>query len=225
MFSIFDPVRIKRLALSFNWIRLIAVFLMPSCYWIIKRKNLYGISLLLKFLAQELQIVIGRNPASTALLLIGLFIFILIRNLAGLLPYIFTPHRHLSITLSLGLPFWAGYILFNFVNNTSSALAHLVPAGTPTVLVPFIVLIELIRNIMRPLTLRIRLAANMVAGHLLLSLLSLPAPRARLVVLRILGRGLVLLRLLELGVSFIQSYVFITLSSLYISEVNHIRNN
>ena len=192
---------------------------MPSGYWAIKRKNLYSVSLLLKFLAQELGIVIGRNPRSTKLLLIGLFIFILINNLAGLLPYVFTPHRHLSVTLSLGLPFWAGYILFNFVNNTSSALAHLVPRGTPTVLVPFMVLIELIRNIIRPLTLRIRLAANMVAGHLLLSLLSLPAPRARILILRFLGGGLVLLRLLELGVSFIQSYVFITLSSLYISEV------
>ncbi len=225
MFSIFDPVRITGLALRLNWVSLIVVFFRPSYYWIIKRKNLKRVGLLLSFLAQELRIVVGRNSSSTKLLLIGLFLFVLVSNLGGLLPYVFTPHRHLSITLSLGLPFWLGYILFNFVNNTRSALAHLVPRGTPTVLVPFIVLIELIRNIIRPLTLRIRLAANMVAGHLLLRLLSLPAPRARFFILRFLAIGLVLLRLLELGVSFIQSYVFITLSSLYISEVNHIRNN
>ena len=154
----------------------------------------------------------------------GLFCFILFRNLRGLLPYVFTPHRHLSITLALGVPFWAGYMIFNSVNNPSSALAHLVPRGTPTILVPFIVLIELIRNIIRPLTLSIRLAANMVAGHLLLRLLSLPAPSSRFLIVRCLGRALILLTFLELGVSFIQRYVFITLSSLYISEVNNVRN-
>lgn len=115
-------------------------------------------------------------------------------------------------------------MIFNSVNNPSSALAHLVPRGTPTILVPFIVLIELIRNIIRPLTLSIRLAANMVAGHLLLRLLSLPAPSSRFLIVRCLGRALILLTFLELGVSFIQRYVFITLSSLYISEVNNVRN-
>ena len=185
---------------------------------------MFSLIFLLKFLEQELGLVVGRNPSSTKLLLIGLFCFILIRNLRGLLPYVFTPHRHLSVTLSLGLPFWAGYIIFNIINNPSSALAHLVPRGTPTILVPFIVLIELIRNFIRPLTLSIRLAANMVAGHLLLRLLRLPAPRSGVLIVGCLGRALVLLTFLELGVSFIQRYVFITLSSLYISEVNNIRN-
>ena len=197
----------------------------PSSYWITKSKTLYIRKFLLKFLRQELELVLGRNPNSIKLLLIGLFIFIITRNLAGLLPYVFTPHRHLSITLSLGLPFWTGYIILNFINNPRIALAHLVPIGTPRILVPFIVLIELIRNIIRPLTLRIRLAANMVAGHLLLRLLRLPASNRFYVVIICLGVGLILLTILELGVRFIQRYVFITLSSLYISEVNYIRNS
>ena len=87
------------------------------------------------------------------------------------------------------------------------------PIGTPYVLIPFIVIIKLIRNVIRP-------AANIVAGHLLIVLLSVPV---RLVswplFVVILGR-LLLLLLLELAVSFIQSYVFRTLISLYIIEVN-----
>ena len=212
------------MGLRLNWVALLTILLLPSYFWVVKRKNIFSLIFLLKFLEQELGLVVGRNPSSTKLLLIGLFCFVLIRNLRGLLPYVFTPHRHLSVTLSLGLPFWAGYIIFNIINNPSSALAHLVPRGTPTILVPFIVLIELIRNFIRPLTLSIRLAANMVAGHLLLRLLRLPAPSSGVLIAGCLGRALVLLTFLELGVSFIQSYVFITLSSLYISEVNNIRN-
>ena len=177
-------------------------------------------SALLNFLAQELGLVLGQRAGSAKIILVRLFVFILIRNLGGLLPYVFTPHRHLSVTLSIGLPFWAGFMLFSSVAHPSLALAHLVPTGTPNILIPFIILIELISNLIRPLTLRIRLAANIVAGHLLLNLLRLPAPTVTTLVLACLGIPLVLLTFLELGVSFIQSYVFITLSSLYISEVN-----
>ena len=182
-------------------------------------------SVLLKFLAQELGLVVGQRAGSAKIILTRLFVFILIRNLGGLLPYVFTPHAHLSVTLSMGLPFWTGYVLFSAVTHPRLTLAHLVPTGTPNILVPFIVLIELISNLIRPLTLRVRLAANIVAGHLLLSLLRLPAPTGTILVLACLGIPLVLLTFLELGVSFIQSYVFITLSSLYISEVNNRSNN
>jgi len=103
-------------------------------------------------------------------------------------------------------------------------LAHLVPSGTPSVLVPFIVLIELVRNFMRPITLAIRLAANMVAGHLLLVLVRGPIPIIRVTTLVAAFAGLLRLIILEFGVSIIQAYVFITLSSLYIREVNHPNN-
>lgn len=103
-------------------------------------------------------------------------------------------------------------------------MAHLVPSGTPSVLVPFIVLIELVRNFMRPITLAIRLAANMVAGHLLLVLVRGPIPTIRVTTLVAAFAGLLSLIILEFGVSIIQAYVFITLSSLYIREVNHPNN-
>ena len=98
------------------------------------------------------------------------------------------------------------------------------PKGTPYVLVPFMVLIEIVRNLMRPLTLSIRLAANMVAGHLLLALVRGPMPSISVVLLGAAFVALVALIVLELGVSFIQAYVFMTLSSLYLDEINNLNN-
>ena len=101
------------------------------------------------------------------------------------------------------------------------SLAHLVPLGTPLPLVPFIVLIEIVRNLIQPLTLRVRLAANIVAGHLLLRLLRTPARTVNYFLLIIIMVLLLVIIFLELSVSLIQRYVFITLSSLYISVINN----
>ena len=100
-------------------------------------------------------------------------------------------------------------------------LAHLVPVGTPIGLISFIVVVELLRNIIRPLALTFRLTANIIAGHLLISLIggcliSLPF---RLLILGSVFQ--MLLVFIELGVSVIQAYVFSTLLLLYISEGQH----
>lgn len=87
---------------------------------------------------------------------------------------------------------------------------------------PIIVIIETISNIIRPITLSIRLAANMVAGHLLLTLLGSQGPSLIFINLVLLIIGIVLLLLLEVAVACIQSYVFTILSSLYLNEL--IRN-
>merc|ERR1712178_429859 len=89
----------------------------------------------------------------------------------------------------------------------NNLFAHLVPKGTPGFLIPVIVIIETVSNIIRPLTLSIRLAANIVAGHLLLTF------------------SLYLLLLLEVAVACIQSYVFIILNSLYLNELLRIKFN
>jgi len=92
--------------------------------------------------------------------------------------------------------------------------------GTPYVLIPFIVLIEFVRNIIRPITLSVRLAANLVAGHLLITLIRAPAVSRRYLVLIILIVALYLLIVLESAVAFIQAYVFRMLRTLYLREVN-----
>ena len=97
-------------------------------------------------------------------------------------------------------------------------LANLVPEGTPGGLMPVIVVIETVRIIIRPGTLAVRLAANMVAGHLLLALLGGQGPALSGVALRGLVVGLLCLMALECGVACIQAYVFTILRALYLAD-------
>jgi F-type H+-transporting ATPase subunit a len=97
--------------------------------------------------------------------------------------------------------------------------AHLVPQGTPPILIPFIVVIESIRNIIRPGTLAVRLAANIIAGHLLITLLGNTGTSLRLILINILIITQLLLLILERAVAIIQSYVFAVLRTLYSREV------
>jgi F-type H+-transporting ATPase subunit a len=90
---------------------------------------------------------------------------------------------------------------------------------------PVIVLIELVRNLIRPLTLSVRLAANLVAGHLLMTLIRSPLTRVSNIGGIFLIRGLVILLVLERAVAFIQAYVFRMLRTLYLSETNALKFN
>merc|ERR1712024_340464 len=140
------------------------------------------------------------------LFLFQFFFFIIFSNFIGLIPYIFTRTSHLSITIVLALPIWLGTIFYSIIFQYNNLLAHLVPLGTPSFLMPIIVIIETVRNIIRQITLSIRLAANIVAGHLLLTLLGSQGPRLRSINLIFLIIGLYLLLLLEVAVACIQSY-------------------
>ena len=178
------------------------------------------------FLKKELDAVFGEIIIpGTIYIFISVFFFIIFSNFIGLIPYIFTRTRHLSITLVLALPIWLGTILFSIIFQYNRLLAHLVPLGTPSFLMPIIVIIETVRNIIRPITLSIRLAANIVAGHLLLTLLGSQGPNVSIIVIIILIIRLILLLMLEVAVACIQSYVFTILSSLYLNELISINFN
>lgn len=149
---------------------------------------------------------------------LGLFWFVFLNNYLGLFPYIFTATRHLSVTARFALRFWITFILFGWINNINKIFSHLVPLGRPIFLASFIVLIETVRNLIRPITLSVRLAANIIAGHLLLTLLRNIRERNFFffpirypVILCLIG--------LEIAVSVIQRYVYITLLRLYLNEV------
>lgn len=154
------------------------------------------------------------------MIFISLLVLIAINNLIGLFPYVFTATSHLSLTLSLALPLWVSFILFGWINHTQHILAHIVPLGTPAALIPFIVLIERIRNLIRPGTLAVRLAANIIAGHLLLVLLGNQGPSLSSSILTLLLITQILLLTLERAVAVIQSYVFAVLATLYSREVS-----
>nr|ASY98292.1 ATP synthase F0 subunit 6 [Decimiana sp. JZ-2017] len=222
LFSIFDPTS-SILNTSLNWISIfIGLLFIPNSIWIIPTRISVLWNILIKKLHIEFKILIGNkkiNKGST-LMLISIFSTIVYNNFMGLFPYIFTSTSHLTTTLSLALPLWLSFILFGWINYTNHMFIHLVPQGTPGPLMPFMVCIETISNIIRPGTLAIRLAANMIAGHLLLTLLGNTGNSITMMLLPLLIFMQMLLMILESAVAIIQSYVFAVLSTLYSSEVN-----
>lgn len=220
LFSIFDPVSLG--GLSLNWRA--AIFILaaiPGTYWLCQSQIITLILLIIRFVTSEFCAITGSffTPGGIFLCL-SLFIFIALNNFFGLFPYVFTSSSHLRFTVVLALPLWLGHMLLAWLKTPESILAHLVPTGTPYVLMPFIVIIESVRNVIRPLTLSVRLAANIVAGHLLLTLLSSQCPHTFLFIIFPLITALVLLAVLESAVALIQAYVFRVLRTLYIAEVN-----
>ena len=212
LFSIFDPV--SWLRLNLNWISAFLVLLfLPPGFWLATNQVktlVYSIVFLIK---KEFSATLNILTVPGFLLIsLALFLYVIINNVPGLIPYIFTASSHPTFTLTLALPFWLGHIIIGATKVYNPILAHLVPISTPALLVPF-------RRVIRPLTLAVRLAANMIAGHLLIALLGGRAtgPLAALAPILI---ALVALFLLELAVSLIQSYVFSVLSTLFINEVN-----
>lgn len=221
LFSVFDPST-SIFNFSINWLRtFIGLFIIPSLYWIIpSRYNLIWNNILTT-LHKEFKLLMGiNNTKGNTLIFISLFSIILFNNFIGLFPYIFTRTSHLIITLTLALPLWLSFIFFGWINNTNHIFAHLVPQGTPGVLIPFIVCIETIRNIIRPGTLAVRLTANIIAGHLLITLIGNTGPSISAYLISLLIIGQILLLVLELAVRIIQSYVFAVLRTLYSREIN-----
>nr|UPX88679.1 ATP synthase F0 subunit 6 [Loricera pilicornis] len=220
LFSSFDPST-NILNLSLNWMSMMMGFLLiPFSFWFIpSRMKIIWINMIFT-LHKEFKTLLGQfNQKGSTLLFLSLFSLILFNNFMGLFPYIFTSSSHMVITLTLALPLWLSFMLFGWFNNTKHMLSHLVPQGTPSILMPFMVCIETISNLIRPMTLAVRLAANMIAGHLLLTLLGNTGPMMNSSLITILIFVQLLLLTLEFAVSIIQSYVFAILSTLYSSEV------
>lgn len=222
LFSVFDPST-RVYSLSLNWIRtLLGLIIIPSTFWLIPSRNFIIWNSILNTLHKEFKTLIGYKNINKGrtFIFISLFSIIIFNNFLGLFPYIFTSTSHITITLSLALPLWLTFIVFGWINNTQHIFAHLVPQGTPPILIPFIVCIETIRNIIRPGTLAVRLAANIIAGHLLLTLLGNTGPSLTSSLLSLLLITQIALLILESAVAIIQSYVFAVLSTLYSREVN-----
>ena len=228
LFSSFDPmVNIIGFNIRLNWIsRIIPILVLPQAYWITSSQIIKSIENIINYLHSELAAVFGLVALpGTIFTFLRFFFFIFFCNLIGLAPYIFTRSSHMSFTLTLALPIWLGRILFSMKNQYNRLFAHLVPTGTPGALIPVIVIIETVSNIIRPGTLSIRLAANIVAGHLLLTLLGSQGPNAQGIVLLVLMGRLILLLCLELAVACIQAYVFTILRSLYLNELRTVSFN
>nr|YP_010728480.1 ATP synthase F0 subunit 6 [Stictochironomus rosenschoeldi]WEF49721.1 ATP synthase F0 subunit 6 [Stictochironomus rosenschoeldi] len=220
LFSIFDPST-NILNLSLNWLStFLGILFLPMIFWFLPSRLSLFWNKIFMTLHKEFKMLIGNQSFNgTTFMFISLFTLILFNNFLGLFPYIFTSTSHMTITLSLALPLWLSFMLYGWINNTKYMFAHLVPQGTPPILMPFMVLIETISNVIRPGTLAVRLSANMIAGHLLLTLLGNTGNAMSNMMISILIITQLLLLILETAVAIIQSYVFTILSTLYSSEI------
>nr|YP_010500037.1 ATP synthase F0 subunit 6 [Cryptocephalus dimidiatipennis]UWV18201.1 ATP synthase F0 subunit 6 [Cryptocephalus dimidiatipennis] len=220
LFSSFDPS--TNLNTSINWSStIISMMMIPSLFWLIPSRLSFFWNKLIFLLHKEFKILIlNKKSQGSTLMLVSLFSIILFSNFMGMFPYIFTSTSHMVMTLSLALPIWLSFMIYGWINNTTHMLAHLVPQGTPPILMPFMVCIETISNLIRPGTLAIRLSANMIAGHLLMTLLGNTGSQLSLMMINLLIIIQIALIILESAVSIIQSYVFAILATLYSSEVN-----
>nr|YP_022491.1 ATP synthase F0 subunit 6 [Tetraclita japonica]QDL00100.1 ATP synthase subunit 6 [Tetraclita japonica]QOQ85750.1 ATP synthase F0 subunit 6 [Tetraclita japonica]BAD20517.1 ATP synthase subunit 6 [Tetraclita japonica] len=217
LFSSFDPMS-ATFSMQLNWIAMflfLAVFF--PLYWTSFSKSGIMYTELTSYITKEF-IPLFKSYKNIIFFNV-LFMFILINNVFGLMPYTFTSTAHIAMTLSMALTIWLVFMLYGWINNTNHMFAHLVPLGTPIVLMPFMVLIETISNIIRPITLSVRLAANLTAGHLLLILLGESMVNNSIFIIITITMAQFALMTLEAAVAVIQAYVFATLSTLYASEV------
>nr|ASA40535.1 ATPase synthase 6 [Crithagra rufobrunnea]URX60446.1 ATP synthase 6 [Crithagra rufobrunnea thomensis]URX60449.1 ATP synthase 6 [Crithagra rufobrunnea thomensis] len=175
----------------------------------------------INLVTKQLMMPLDKKGHKWALILTSLMVFLLLINLLGLLPYTFTPTTQLSMNLALAFPLWLATLLTGLRNQPSVSLGHLLPEGTPTPLIPALILIETTSLLIRPLALGVRLTANLTAGHLLIQLIS-TATMALFTTMPVVSLLtfliLFLLTILEVAVAMIQAYVFVLLLSLYLQE-------
>nr|NP_739872.1 ATP synthase F0 subunit 6 [Anoplogaster cornuta]BAC23429.1 ATPase subunit 6 [Anoplogaster cornuta] len=204
------------ISLSLPWV----LFPTPSLRWLNNRLlSLQG--WFINRFAQQLMLPLNPGGHKWALLLTALMIFLITINLLGLLPYTFTPTTQLSLNMGFAVPLWLATVVIGMRNQPTHALGHLLPEGTPTALIPTLIIIETISLFIRPLALGVRLTANLTAGHLLIQLIAMGInalvsvmPTTAL----IMSVLLLLMTLLEVAVAMIQAYVFVLLLSLYLQE-------
>jgi ATP synthase subunit 6 len=213
LFSSFDPINRR---IRINLIVYTSPILIPTRIWIltINSRITSRFDRIKNFIISELRASLNSNFLIGKInILTGTFLSILILNLIGLVPYVYTLTAQLIFTLRIRLPIWIGAILFCISKNNNIFLAHIVPSGTPIALSQFMSIIETVRQIIRPITLSVRLAANITAGHILIAL-----SRAPILINNHIRVVLTTLLILELAVAIIQRYVFVILISIYLRE-------
>jgi F-type H+-transporting ATPase subunit a len=154
----------------------------------------------------------------------SLFMFVLFANMLGMVPYTFTVTSHIIVTFALAMTVFVGVTIIGFIKNGPGYLKLFVPSGVPVFLLPLLVVIEVISYLTRPISLSVRLFANMMAGHTMLKVFG-----SFVVGLGILGGWaplafMVAFTGLEVLVAFLQAYVFAILSCIYLNDALHMHH-
>lgn len=153
-----------------------------------------------------------------------LFTFILALNMLGMIPYTFTSTSHIIVTFALALTVFLGVTIVGFVKHGAGYLRLFVPSGVPAILLPLLVVIEVISYLTRPISLSVRLFANMMAGHTMLKVFG-----SFVVGLGVIGGWapltfMVAITGLEVLVAFLQAFVFAILSCIYLNDALHLHH-
>jgi F-type H+-transporting ATPase subunit a len=179
------------------------------------------VELLYEFVADMLSSTAGSEGRKFFPFIFTLFTFILCANLFGLLPYSFTVTSHIIVTFALAALVFLGVTVVGFVKHGAGFLKLFVPSGVPAILLPLLVVIEVISYLTRPMSLSVRLFANMMAGHTMLKVFG-----GFVVALGAFGVlplvFTVAITALEVVVALLQAYVFAVLTCIYLNDALHL---
>ena len=175
-----------------------------------------------EFVANMVRENTGREGMQYFPFIFSLFMFILFLNTIGLVPYSFTVTSHIIVTFALALMVFLFVIIVGFIKNGPGFLKLFVPSGVPVVMLPLITTLEVFSFFIRPISLSVRLFANMLAGHMMLQVFA-----AFVVGLGLLAGWAPLLFMvaftgLELLVAFLQAFVFTVLTCIYLNDALHV---
>jgi F-type H+-transporting ATPase subunit a len=170
------------------------------------------------FVAKMISDTAGSSAKPFFPFIFTIFMFVLFCNMVGMLPYSFTVTSHIIVTFALAAFIFIGVTVIGFIKHGFKYLELFVPKGVPLVLLPLIVIIEIISYLSRPVSLSVRLFANMMAGHTMLKVFG-----GFVISLGLLGGWLplsfsVALIGLEILVAFLQAYVFAILTCIYLND-------
>ncbi len=228
-FNIINLISIRLADYNFHFTNsslfMLIAFIIVSIFFIAALKNAKMVpgtlqstgEILYEFISNTVQDNIGEKGEKFIPFIFSIFMFILTLNLLGLLPYSFTVTSHLSVTLSLAVIVFITVTVIAFFIHGKKFFSFFLPKGTPLFLAPLIILIELFSYLIRPMTLSVRLAANMIAGHILLFIVAgfittmgfwgwIPIP------------FVVIFDGFELFVAVLQAYIFTILSCVYLND-------
>jgi F-type H+-transporting ATPase subunit a len=174
-----------------------------------------------EFVANLIRDTVGNEGRKYFPFIFSLFMFILIGNMLGMVPYSFTFTSHIAVTFAMAMVVFIGVTILGFAKHGIKFFTFFVPPGVPVWMWPLMIPIEIISYLSRPVSLAMRLFANMLAGHTLLKVFAgfVPALGAAGVLpLAFVGA----LTGLELLIAFLQAYVFAILTCLYINDALHL---
>ncbi|WP_187969930.1 F0F1 ATP synthase subunit A [Aquibium microcysteis] len=180
-----------------------------------------------EFVANMLRDAAGSHGMKFFPFVFSLFMFVLFANLFGMFPYFFTVTSHIIVTFALAMLVIGTVIVYGFMKHGLGFLKLFVPSGVPGMLVPLIVAIEVVSFLSRPISLSVRLFANMLAGHITLKVFAgFVVSMSSMGALGIAGSILplamtVALTGLEFLVAFLQAYVFAVLTCMYLNDALH----